>query len=37
MEPALAEEMGDGDDPELIRESKAERLRKNLNAYQRQT
>ena len=35
-EPAPAEDMRDGDDPELIQESKAERLRKNLNAHQRQ-
>ena len=36
-EPAPAEDMGDGDDPELIRESTAERFRKNLNAHQRRT
>jgi hypothetical protein len=36
-EPAPAEDMGDGDDPELIRESKAERLRKKIDAHRRRT
>ena len=31
------EDTGDGDDPELVRETKAERFRRNLNTHQRRT
>jgi hypothetical protein len=36
-EPAPAEDVEDRDDPGLIRDSTAERLRENLNAHQRRT